>query len=215
MGQLYKLDFANGKSYIGITTKTAEERFRGHKRSFIAGSALAVHRAWRKHGEPVLTVLAVVEDKDLAETEIRAIKAFNTMVPNGYNTLEGGQQSPLLNPAVAAKVSEAMKGNKSSVGRKLTDEHKAKIGQASKGRQTRLGAHHTEEAKRKISEKQKGVPRSYAAGDANPSKRQDVKDKISLALKGNKGRSGQTLSPEHKARISAALKNRNQQRKGI
>lgn len=31
MGAIYKLDFANGKSYIGITSKDAKHRFRAHK----------------------------------------------------------------------------------------------------------------------------------------------------------------------------------------
>lgn len=213
MGHLYKLDFANGKSYIGITTKGAETRFVQHRKSSVKGSNLAVHHAWRKHGEPKLVVLAVVEDADLPATEIRAIKAFNTLVPNGYNVTEGGQTSPLLSPSVAAKVSAAMIGNKSSIGRKLSDEHKAKIGASSSGRMSMLGKRHSEETKKRIAAKQTGVPRPKTSGDRNPSKRQEVKDKISIALKGNKGRSGQTLSEEHKLRLSAALKKHHQLRK--
>ena len=151
MGTLYKLDFANGKSYIGITTKSAETRFAQHRKSSVKGSRLAVHCAWRKHGEPALTTLAVLEDADLAAAEIRAIKVFNTLLPNGYNTLEGGQMSPLLNKSVAAKVSASMVGNKSSVGRSLSDEHKAKIGASSRGRKTMLGKTHSEEHKLRLS----------------------------------------------------------------
>lgn len=163
MGQVYKLEFASGKSYIGITTKTAVERFAGHRDSVVKGSKNPVHCAWRKHGEPVLTVLAVVEYRDLAETEIRAIKAFNTLVPNGYNVLEGGQTSPLLNPEVAAKISRLMAGNTRGKGKKL--------------------------------------------GDDNPAKRPEVRAKISAAMK------VRVFTPEHKARISEALKKRNQLRK--
>jgi group I intron endonuclease len=130
MGQLYKLDFANGKSYIGITTRSAEERFQGHRarcRSTKGGDT-AMYRAWRKHGEPVLTVLAVVEDCDLAETEMRAIKVFNTLAPNGYNVTEGGDTSPMILPHVAAKVSAA------KTGVPLSDNHKASLSAAQRGK---------------------------------------------------------------------------------
>lgn len=130
MGQLYKLDFANGKSYIGITTRSAEERLHGHRarcRSNKGGDA-ALYHAWRKHGEPVLTVLAVVEDKDLAETEIRAIKAFNTLVPNGYNVTAGGDTSPMVLPQVAAKVSATKSGVP------LSEDHKAALSVAQRGK---------------------------------------------------------------------------------
>ena len=130
MGQLYKLDFSNGKSYIGITTRSADERFNGHRarcRS-VKGGDSALYRAWRKHGEPVLTVLAVVEDRDLAETEIRAIKAFSTLVPNGYNVLEGGQVSPMVLPHVAAKVSST------KTGVPLSESHKASLSIAQRGK---------------------------------------------------------------------------------
>jgi hypothetical protein len=37
MGCLYQLIFPNGKSYIGITTKSAEQRFKGHCQNSING----------------------------------------------------------------------------------------------------------------------------------------------------------------------------------
>lgn len=79
MGELYRLDFCNGKSYIGITTQSAKRRFLAHNKA-AAGerSTCAVHEAWRKHGAPNLTVLAILENADLSSTEIRAIAAFGT-----------------------------------------------------------------------------------------------------------------------------------------
>ena len=152
MGHLYRLDFPNGKSYVGITTKTPEERFAGHKKFSAGKSSLAIHKAWRKHGEPQLVVLAVLEDADLPAAEIRAIKAFNTLVPNGYNLALGGQMCPLLNPVVAAKVSASMMGNKSSIGRKLSEEHKDKIRSANKGNKNGLGTKRSEETKTRMRE---------------------------------------------------------------
>lgn len=129
MGQLYKLDFPNGKSYVGITTKTAADRFSGHRvrcRS-AKGSDATLYHAWRKHGEPKLVVLAVVEDADLPATEIRAIKAFNTLVPNGYNVTEGGDTSPMTLPEIAAKVSATKSGVP------LSESHKASLSEAQRG----------------------------------------------------------------------------------
>lgn len=142
MGNLYKLDFQNGKSYIGITTKTAAERFSGHRvrcRS-AKGNDATLYHAWRKHGEPKLVVLAVVEDKDLAETEIRAIKAFNTMTPNGYNMTPGGDVSPLSDPLIAAK----LVGNKNAEGSRhvRSAEYKSKLSKALAGNKNGLGNNH-------------------------------------------------------------------------
>lgn len=152
MGVLYKLDFANGKSYIGITTKTAKQRFSGHKAQCCRGTDLPLYNAWRKHGEPTLTTLAVLEDADLAAAEIRAIKAFGTLAPNGYNLSFGGQTAPGLNPETAAKISKALKGRESPMkgvaGKKHTDEAKAKMAAAKLGKP---GRKHTDESKQKIS----------------------------------------------------------------
>jgi hypothetical protein len=49
---LYKLDFASGKSYVGVTS-----------------SPLPVHRAWAKYGKPKVAVLAIVQRKDLPDVE--------------------------------------------------------------------------------------------------------------------------------------------------
>lgn len=118
MGTLYKLDFPNGKSYIGITTKCADMRFRGH-RQMVSKGKTALYAAWRKHGAPKMTVLALLPDEELADAEIRAIAAHKTLVPAGYNSTAGGDVSPLTDPAVAAK----LKGNKHTLGKKFPREN--------------------------------------------------------------------------------------------
>lgn len=149
MGILYKLEFANGKSYIGISLNPSK-RFADHKRCALDGKENAVYRAWRKHGEPALKLLAVVEDRDLAETEIRAIKAFNTLVPNGYNVAEGGSGGSTLNDPLSAEKHRAkMIGNSNAKGLKHTAESKAKISEKSK-------SFWTDERKRRNSELMKG-----------------------------------------------------------
>lgn len=138
MGQLYKLDFSNGKSYIGITTKTALQRFKGHcVRHQCGKDRSALYNAFRKHGEPILVILAVLEDREMVETEIRAIKAFNTLLPNGYNTTPGGKFSPFSDPAIAAK----MIGNKHALGSKhiRSSEYREKLSASLKGNKNGLG----------------------------------------------------------------------------
>lgn len=144
MGELYRLDFASGKAYIGITIKTAAHRFIGHRRAARSSGKGVVYKAWRKYGEPVLTVLAVVCDRDLYETERRAIKVFGTRYPHGYNFTDGGDIPPSLAPEVAEKISFALKG------RSLPHELRRRLSKIVTGRK------HTEEAKRNMSKAQKG-----------------------------------------------------------
>lgn len=117
MGALYKLDFPNGKSYIGITTRSARERFNGHRQMATTGKT-ALYAAWRKHGEPKLVTLAILEDRELASTEIRAIAVYKTLAPDGYNTTPGGDASPMTLPEISAK----LRGNKHSLGKKFPAE---------------------------------------------------------------------------------------------
>lgn len=85
---LYSLTFANGKQYIG-KTNNIRERKSGHLYDAQTSERL-VARAWRKHGQPIFQHLAVVEDYMIDETEIKAIAAYGTLMPNGYNMTIGG-----------------------------------------------------------------------------------------------------------------------------
>lgn len=176
MGELYKLDFANGKSYIGITTKTAKHRFDCHRRDAESGSSYAVHQAWRKYGEPKLVVLAVVEDKDLAETEIRAIKAFGTLNPAGYNMTPGGEESPMLVSEIKAKL----------VGIKRSDETKAKLSAAKKGSMSEAHRQKLKDVHSGNSYRL-GKPRPDMGGDKNPMRNPEIVAKCIAARKANRG----------------------------
>lgn len=137
-GILYKLDFSSGKSYVGITTGKFQIRLKNHYRAAINGNPSVVYAAWRKHGEPVAKVLAVIDPSLLLETEVAAIRSFNTLVPNGYNMTAGGEESPTKRPEIAARVSASLKGrirsesHKENIriavqGKVLSEEHKRKI----------------------------------------------------------------------------------------
>lgn len=161
MGELYKLTFPNGKCYIGITTKRAKDRFHGHKaRAKQNKASTPLYTAWRKHGEPTLCVLAILEDHALAETEIRAIAAFNTLHPNGYNASVGGDVSPMTIPEIAAKSAATR------IGVPLSDSHKAALSAAQRGKprpnlaKALKGKKASLETKKKMSESAKALVRS-------------------------------------------------------
>lgn len=110
---LYKLIFASGKAYIGQTTRVMTIRISAHRQAAKRGSQLPVHCAWRKHGEPVVTVVGEFATHDeLHAAEKAAIVAVGTIVPFGYNVTEGGDTAPSKNPAVAMKISAKAKGRK-------------------------------------------------------------------------------------------------------
>lgn len=183
MGQLYKLDFPNGKSYIGITTKTAAERLKTHGRDAPRekpGGGPALYRAWRKHGAPTLTVLAIVDDAYLCETERRAIAVFGTLSPGGYNLTVGGESSPAKHPEVRAKMSAAAKGRKKPP---RTAETRAKLSAAQRAR-----APASAETRAKMSAAQ----RARAPASA------ETRAKMSAVRRGRKA------SPERVAKIAAA-----------
>jgi len=89
--QLYRLSFPNGKKYIGITSKTAKERFKEHCAP--SNRINAVQHAIHKYGKESvkLTVLAECDNWELLNlAEIEAVEKFNTFYPNGYNLTLGG-----------------------------------------------------------------------------------------------------------------------------
>jgi hypothetical protein len=112
---LYKLVFASGKAYIGQTARNMNIRIAQHKRSVKSGSQLPVHCAWRKYGEPEITVVAEFDTQDeLHAAEKAAIIAVGTLAPQGYNVAYGGDTAPSKNPEVAAKIADKATGRKYS-----------------------------------------------------------------------------------------------------
>jgi hypothetical protein len=113
MAVLYKLTFASGKSYIGQTVKSMRKRLTQHRAAARVGSALAVHLAWAKYGEPEVCVLGSYDGGDeLNQAERDAIKAYGTLSPFGYNIAYGGETAPSKSPEVARKIADKAKGRK-------------------------------------------------------------------------------------------------------
>lgn len=188
MGEIYRLDFENGKSYIGITEKTSSQRFKGHACSARNGAKTLIHNAWRKYGAPKLTVIAIVENYDLLQIEVKAIKEFNTLAPNGYNSTEGGDFNPSKVDWINKARAEKSKGRPihpnsakalelANKNRIFTESHRAALSKAGKGKPKSI------EHRRKISEAHKGLVNSPEAIE-----------KMRIALTGRK-------NPEHAKRM--------------
>jgi hypothetical protein len=124
--QLYKLDFPNGKSYIGITSRTAQKRFVGHIASSRNRPRGIVSFAIGKYGSEnvALTVLGECDNWELlCLAEIEAIEMLNTKSPNGYNLTDGGDGC-LGRQKTAEEIEKIRRAN---LGRKATDEAKSNM----------------------------------------------------------------------------------------
>ena len=215
MGELYKLKFTSGESYIGKAVNGAQGRLFVH-RADARNSDRLVYRAWRKYGEPVLTVLAVIEDELLCETEIKAIAVFKTLAPGGYNLTLGGEGAPgrVLSLETRAKLSIATRKamtpercarqSAANLGRTHTPETRVKLSAASKGNQNRLGLKHTVEARAKIGAKSAGRSASQETRAKMSKSQRGHPVSLEQRAKLSAAHAGKILSKEHKAKLSEA-----------
>lgn len=179
-GELYRLDFSNGKSYVGVSEVGSSVRYRGHAKCSRMGSQNLVHKAWRKYGAPKLTVVAILERSELLLSEQRAVRAFNTMFPNGYNMTSGGEASKIFCDVVRKKIGDANRNPSAETRKKMS-----------------------EGAKRRLP----SVPRAFFKGCKHST---ESRRKISNFLVGNSYTLGHQLSDEHKEKIGAALRGKKQ-----
>lgn len=147
MGALYQIEFPNGKSYIGITRLTAERRLAVHsyRRNH---AAYAICNALKKYGREnaLARTLVIANDWDyLCELERKAIVAYGTKVPNGYNMTDGGETPTGLSADGLARIGAAAKGNTYNVGKKRTLESRAKMSASAKGNSRNKGRKHRPE----------------------------------------------------------------------
>ena len=141
---LYRLDFPGGKSYVGVSTNL-RNRMYGHK-----NHARLTQRAWMCHGAPAVVILAIGTVDWAYEMEARAIAAFGTMAPAGYNLDSGGLGGREMTLESREKVAAAARL------RRHSPETKAKISAAHMGR---VRGPLSAEQKRKMSERLRGRKR--------------------------------------------------------
>lgn len=163
---------ANGKGYIGYTSKGAETRLKAHLDNARWGRRYALADAIRAFGPGAFSIrvlLSGLSHAEACEAERKLIVEHGTILPGGYNMTEGGDGVPLTpeqREAATAKrrgrfteaqriailnrppVSAETRAKLSAMrrGKKKSPEHAAKIAAANIGRVV------SEETRRKISE---------------------------------------------------------------
>ena len=152
VGDLYRLDFADGKSYIGACICGAEKRYHDHERLVRKGEGHLIHKAWRKLGAPKLIVLQKrIPENKLWAAEKKAIAKHNTVFPDGYNGHPGTEKRHgMLGKTYVPSEEHRKKLSVALTGYKKTSEHRNNISKAQKGKPSTFKGHkHTEEAKEK------------------------------------------------------------------
>jgi hypothetical protein len=112
--QLYEILFPNGKRYIGVTSRTLDQRWKDHLKVAANGTRrhYPFYEALRKYGcDSAMRRTLVVGSRDyILDLEIQAIASLGTLDRRfGYNLHRGGVTSPMHSPEVAAKVSATKK----------------------------------------------------------------------------------------------------------
>ena len=90
MGFIYCVTFPDGKKYIGQTRskRSIKSRIYNHKHS---KTETLISKAFQLYQDNyTVNVVLEIENDLLNENEIKYIKEYNTLAPNGYNTNPGG-----------------------------------------------------------------------------------------------------------------------------
>lgn len=146
-GCLYRLTAPNGKAYIGITVNARKRWWTHNQQATKKNVQTALGAAIRKHGFDSFTkeILVIGEIQYLKELETRAIEAYATRSPQGYNLTAGGDGLFNPSPEVRERMRQAQLGTRRSQdvkdrigaaqkGRVFSVEHRAKITAANLGR---------------------------------------------------------------------------------
>jgi group I intron endonuclease len=123
-GIIYKLTSPSGKSYIGQTTKTLDERFEQHSKS---KACVLIHRAIQKYGLENIKkeIIAFADVNYLDDIETYYIVEFNTLCPNGYNIRTGGAKGSRHCAESREKMRQSKLGeNNHNYGKPRTEEPK-------------------------------------------------------------------------------------------
>lgn len=122
---VYKItNKANGKLYVGKTSKTIDERFAVHYHNAKKEKDTYLYKAMRKYGIENFTIeLLDASSENMDDIEKYWIKELNTLIPNGYNMTTGGDGGdmslspnflPSLKKRPAPPPSYGMKGKQHS-----------------------------------------------------------------------------------------------------
>lgn len=100
MSYIYKIiNKINNKIYVGYTSRSVERRFYEHCWAAENTNCSSIlHLAINKYGKNSFQIEVIKKfdekEEDWIELEKYYIKYFNSLSPNGYNVLEGGDKPP-------------------------------------------------------------------------------------------------------------------------
>lgn len=127
-GIIYKItNSITGKSYIGQTVRTLEQRLSSHKTT---RDGRYLSNSIQKHGFHNFTaeILYIAFDKEeLNNSEIYFIALYNTLYPNGYNYRLGGNQNGKCSEELKLKIGKARKGIIPNRSYEVSDSTRIKI----------------------------------------------------------------------------------------
>lgn len=129
-GNIYLItNTVNGKQYVGQTTGTVLSRFNDHcleKRNRYISNAI---NSYGKDNFTVETIATAKNQKELNDLEVKFVKLFDTMSPNGYNHRAGGGQNGICSDELKASISAAKIGvpNPKLKGRIISDSQRLQI----------------------------------------------------------------------------------------
>jgi group I intron endonuclease len=91
---IYKItNELTGKCYIGQTVQSLERRWAIHKSSKRRSPLTSAFKHYGINNFSIQTLFVAIDVADLDHLEIEMIKRFNSLHPNGYNLLPGGNVS--------------------------------------------------------------------------------------------------------------------------
>lgn len=137
MGYIYIVqNKINNKKYIGQSQqKDINSRWNSHKNLKHKTVGQILLNAYKKYGIDNFTykIICICFDEDTNKYEKEYIKMYNTLYPNGYNLLEGGNNYK-HNEYTKKIISEKLKGeNNPCFGIKKTQEEIKKMSERMKG----------------------------------------------------------------------------------
>jgi group I intron endonuclease len=165
MAFIYRIvNLINGKKYVGQTKeKDPQQRWKGHQKAIKQGKGCPfLRKAVLKHGIEnfKFEVIAECPDAEVNEKEKEHIQSENTLIPNGYNMLKGGQGGGFIGRTHTPEAREKIRQASLETARTMSEEKKIAIREKLSESMKIAKKCISEETRKKISEKKKEVAKS-------------------------------------------------------
>jgi group I intron endonuclease len=163
MGYIYLVtNKINGMKYVGQTLQAdVNTRWKSHRSIKKRTVGKILHNAYKKYGFDnfIYKIICICFDEDTNKYEEQYIKKYNTVYPNGYNLLQGGNNKR-HNEETRRLLSEMNKGEKHPLfGKKKTPEQIKQMSERMKGdKNPCFGKKFTEEETQKRLDRYKEHP---------------------------------------------------------